>query len=121
VAGLSKLHAGPQPQNPVSGVGPEEATRLRCAGYNPEATIHDNGIGIQKENLARVFEPFFTSKGKLGTGIGLRVTKQLIERRGGQITLTSSTASGDSGTTVTVFYPIRTQCFILGSCRPSAS
>jgi PAS domain S-box-containing protein len=70
-----------------------------------EIVIRDTGTGIAQENLPRVFEPFFTTKGILGTGIGLWVAKQLITRRGGQITIASSTTSGNSGTTVSMFIP----------------
>jgi len=68
-------------------------------------TITDDGIGINKEHLGRIFEPFFTTKGNLGTGIGLWVTRQLLERRGGQISVSSSTAPGNSGTSVTIYIP----------------
>ncbi len=70
-----------------------------------EIVIRDTGTGIEPDNLPRVFEPFFTTKGILGTGIGLWVAKQLVARRGGQITVTSSTTHGSSGTTVTIFIP----------------
>jgi len=70
-----------------------------------EIVIRDTGIGIEPNNLPRVFEPFFTTKGILGTGIGLWVAKQLIARRGGQISITSSTTPKNSGTTVTIFIP----------------
>jgi PAS domain S-box-containing protein len=74
-------------------------------GDGVQTTIQDNGSGIQPENLARIFEPFFTTKGDLGSGIGLWVAKQLVERRGGQISVTSSTERGNSGTSVTIFMP----------------
>jgi signal transduction histidine kinase len=48
--------------------------------------------------LAQVFEPFFTTKGDLGTGIGLWVTKKLVEARGGEISIASSTENGNRGT-----------------------
>jgi PAS domain S-box-containing protein len=70
-----------------------------------EIVVRDTGIGIDQDNLPRVFEPFFTTKGILGTGIGLWVAKQLVSRRGGQITIASSTAPKNSGTTVTIFIP----------------
>lgn len=70
-----------------------------------EVVIRDTGTGIGSDNLPRVFEPFFTTKGILGTGIGLWVAKQLVTRRGGQISITSSTTSGNSGTSVTIFLP----------------
>lgn len=70
-----------------------------------QVEIRDTGSGIDNENLGRVFEPFFTTKGNLGTGIGLWVAKQLVERRGGQIAIASTTTPKKSGTTVTVFLP----------------
>jgi len=70
-----------------------------------EIVIRDTGSGIEQKNLPRVFEPFFTTKGILGTGIGLWVAKQLVSRRGGQISIASSTSAGNSGTTVTIFIP----------------
>jgi PAS domain S-box-containing protein len=74
-------------------------------GDGIQTIVRDEGIGISHENLERIFEPFFTTKGNLGTGIGLWVTKQLVERRGGQIAITSSTAPGKSGTSVTIQIP----------------
>ncbi|HTM15741.1 MAG TPA: PAS domain S-box protein [Terracidiphilus sp.] len=70
-----------------------------------EVVIRDTGVGIEQEHLPRVFEPFFTTKGILGTGIGLWVAKQLVSRRGGQISIASSTTPKNSGTTVTIFIP----------------
>ena len=70
-----------------------------------EIVVRDTGIGIEQENMARIFEPFFTTKGILGTGIGLWVAKQLVSRRGGQISVASSTTPKKSGTSVTIFIP----------------
>jgi signal transduction histidine kinase len=74
-------------------------------GDGIQVVIRDEGIGINPENLEKIFEPFFTTKGNMGTGIGLWVTKQLVESRGGQIAVTSSTGSGKSGTAVTIYLP----------------
>lgn len=74
-------------------------------GDGMQVVIRDQGVGIQQDHLEQVFEPFFTTKGNLGTGIGLWVAKQLMERRGGQISITSSTAPGSSGTLVTIYLP----------------
>jgi len=71
-----------------------------------EVTIRDHGIGIHKEHVNHVFEPFFTTKGSLGTGIGLWVVKQIVERHGGQITLTSNTEPEIAGTTIVIFLPL---------------
>jgi PAS domain S-box-containing protein len=70
-----------------------------------QTVIRDDGMGIKPENLERVFEPFFTTKGALGTGIGLWVAKELIERRGGRIGIVSNSEPASSGTTVTIFIP----------------
>lgn len=77
----------------------------RPSGDGIEIVVQDSGGGIEQENLAKIFEPFFTTKGSLGTGIGLWVTRQLIEKRGGTIDMTSSTAPRMSGSTLTIFIP----------------
>jgi PAS domain S-box-containing protein len=78
---------------------------ISSSGDGIQIVIRDNGTGISAENLPRVFEPFFTTKGDLGTGIGLWVAKQLVDGRGGQISINSDTQPGKTGTTVTVFIP----------------
>ena len=67
-------------------------------------TLKDNGIGISEEHLETIFDPFFTTKepGK-GTGLGLTVAHNLIEKSGGQLNI-SSTAG--QGTILTVRLPI---------------
>jgi PAS domain S-box-containing protein len=72
-----------------------------------EIFVLDRGTGISCENLDRVFEPFFSTKGPRGTGIGLWVARQLLEKRGGSINLQSSTDFPGSGTTVSVFIPFQ--------------
>jgi PAS domain S-box-containing protein len=73
-----------------------------------QTVIQDNGTGIEQKYMEKIFEPFFTTKGDLGTGIGLWVARQLVDRRGGQITVASSTEQRSSGTTVTIFIPFAT-------------
>ncbi len=70
-----------------------------------QVLISDNGTGIRSEFLGKVFEPFFTTKGDLGTGIGLWVSKQLVEKHEGRITVDSSTDPDRRGTSVTIFFP----------------
>ena len=65
--------------------------------------IRDTGSGIPQEHLKHLFEPFHTTKGEKGTGLGLYITKQLVERNGGQINVTSSAGNG---TTVTIRFPV---------------
>jgi signal transduction histidine kinase len=71
-----------------------------------EVDFSDNGVGIQQEHLDKVFEPFFTTKSNLGTGIGLWIVKQLIEKRGGKVTITSTTQRTVRGTTISIFLPL---------------
>jgi PAS domain S-box-containing protein len=80
---------------------------VRTEGDAIQVVISDTGSGIPREHLDKVFEPFFTTKGNLGTGIGLWVAKQLVERHGGQISISSSTDRGNSGTIVTMTFPFR--------------
>ena len=56
--------------------------------------ISDTGPGIPEENQRRIFEPFFSTKGERGTGLGLYITKQLVERNGGKISMKSKVGRG---------------------------
>ncbi len=56
--------------------------------------ISDSGPGIPKENLNRIFEPFYSTKAEKGTGLGLYITKQLVERNGGKISVKSKPGQG---------------------------
>jgi len=51
--------------------------------------VADNGTGIPESHLHRIFDPFFTTKDDTGTGIGLWVTRELVEKNGGRITVRS--------------------------------
>jgi hypothetical protein len=59
-----------------------------------KVAIADNGPGIRKEHQSRVFDPFFTTKGSTGTGIGLWVTRGLVEKYGGCIRFRSAPRYG---------------------------
>jgi PAS domain S-box-containing protein len=67
--------------------------------------IEDDGPGIAAENLTRIFEPFFTTKEDVGTGLGLWVAKEIVERHGGAIEATSGTAVDLPGAVFTVTLP----------------
>jgi PAS domain S-box-containing protein len=68
-------------------------------------TIADSGIGIPKNNAARVFEPFFTTKEQQGTGLGLWVASGIVNRLRGSIRMRSSVSPGKSGTCFSIFLP----------------
>ena len=87
----------------------ETSRTVKLDGDGIRIVISDTGRGIRREHLSRVFEPFFTTKGNLGTGIGLWIAKQLVERHEGQISISSSAEPDNSGTTVTVFLPFESR------------
>jgi PAS domain S-box-containing protein len=68
-------------------------------------TIVDNGPGIPAEIRPRLFEPFVTTKKDVGTGLGLWVCKNIVERHGGSIRLKSVGRSDGSWTAFSVFLP----------------
>lgn len=76
--------------------------------------IRDNGVGMSAEDLARAFEPFYSTKGERGTGLGLTMCRQLIERHGGMIRLDSMPRMGTTVTMVLVQAPSHQ----MTECRP---
>jgi signal transduction histidine kinase len=58
-----------------------------------QVTVQDDGAGIAPENLARLFQPYFTTK-KHGTGLGLFVTRKLVADHGGTVEFVSSPGEG---------------------------
>ena len=66
-------------------------------------TIEDNGKGINKESLKRIGEPFFTTKEK-GTGLGVKLSNEIIELHNGSIKYSSKEKIG---TTVKITLPLK--------------
>ena len=67
-------------------------------------TIADTGVGIAEEDKARLFAPFFTTKKDVGTGLGLWITRDLLEKKGGHIRVRSRD-SNPSGTVMSIYLP----------------
>lgn len=67
--------------------------------------VGDTGSGIPADVQRRLGEPFFTTKGQRGTGLGLWVTRSILSRYGGEIQLRSSTAAEHHGTVFSIFLP----------------
>lgn len=65
------------------------AIRIECGCSAGKGTIAiaDNGHGIPPEYMERIFEPFFTTKNDVGTGIGLWVSRDLVEKNGGMLSV----------------------------------
>jgi len=79
--------------------------RLRRRNREIHIVVADNGHGIPAEHIDQIFEPFFTTK-KVGTGLGLALSKRIVERNQGRISLRSSVRPGKSGTTFRISLPI---------------
>jgi signal transduction histidine kinase len=71
-----------------------------------KVTFMDNGTGITPVHRKRIFEPFFTTKKNVGTGLGLWLTANLVEKHQGTLRVRSSVVPGRSWTAVSVFLPI---------------
>ena len=69
-----------------------------------EVKISDTGQGIPKEDLSRIFEPFYTTKGQSGNGLGLAVTWGIIDNHNGTINVESELGQG---TTFIVHLPLQ--------------
>lgn len=70
-------------------------------------SIADTGSGIAPQDRARIYQPFFTTKGERGTGLGLWVSAGIIDRIGGSIRVWSGRRPGHSGTCFSVFLPCK--------------
>lgn len=80
-------------------------------GNDIEIVVHDTGVGISKQNLDRIFDPFYTTKdvsrnpdpdAVLGTGLGLHLVKQMVEMMDGKIEVQSAP---DKGTAFRLLFP----------------
>jgi C4-dicarboxylate-specific signal transduction histidine kinase len=65
----------------------------RAQDKNIVLTFEDTGVGIPKQNLTRIFDPFYTTKEK-GTGLGLAVSQNIIEKLGGSLAVKSESDKG---------------------------
>ncbi|MDR3539281.1 MAG: PAS domain S-box protein [Acetobacteraceae bacterium] len=85
---------GPQADDHRAGLAPGSYIRL---------AVHDTGVGMERHVLARVAEPFFTTKGVgKGTGLGLSMVKGFVEQSGGGLAIESTPGEG---TVVTLWLP----------------
>ena len=79
---------------------------IRCTqkDFYVDVQVEDNGSGITSEQMTRIFDPYFTTKqGKSGTGLGLYITKKVVEDHNGSIKVDSTP---DVGTTFTIRLPL---------------
>lgn len=83
-------------------------------------TVGDNGSGIEPSIQRRLGEPFFTTKGQRGTGLGLWVTRSIVQRWGGEIQLRSSVDPQRHGTVFSIFLPTNLRPRIVDAPEPGA-
>ncbi|MGZ4899829.1 MAG: PAS domain-containing sensor histidine kinase [Candidatus Angelobacter sp.] len=69
-------------------------------------TILDTGSGIAPQHVKDLFQPFFTTKEDVGTGLGLWITRNIIEKHGGAIHVRSRTGPEKHGTVFSIFLPL---------------
>ncbi|RZU42607.1 sensor histidine kinase [Edaphobacter modestus] len=79
--------------------------RVKKSGKEVQLIISDNGHGIPREHSEKIFTPFFTTKQGRGSGLGLALSKRIIDRHRGTIRMRSSVLPGKSGTTFRISLP----------------
>ena len=72
---------------------PVVISTARLSDKRLAVTVADRGMGINPDNLARIFDPYFTTR-RAGTGLGLPIAKNIIEGLGGTISVTSTPGAG---------------------------
>lgn len=99
--------------NSLDAIGPDGKIVLRAsASCDPftgkrrvRITVSDCGCGMSAATAGRIFDPFFTTKGSVGTGLGLWVCKQLVEKNGGSIKVRSKIDGQHRGTSFSILLP----------------
>lgn len=74
--------------------GGEVRLTTRTAAESILISVEDNGVGIPSEARQQIFEVFYSTKGNRGTGLGLAVTKKIVEEHGGRIAVDSAPVQG---------------------------
>jgi len=97
--------------NAIDAIGKEGGGTITIATSREEVDgnehvridLTDSGCGIDKENLTKIFEPFYSTKGQKGTGLGLAMVWGIIDKHNGKIDVESEPGSG---TTFTIHLPV---------------
>jgi signal transduction histidine kinase/DNA-binding response OmpR family regulator len=84
----------------------EITTRPSLKPKSADLEVRDSGQGMPESVRARIFEPFFSTKGPKGSGLGLAVAYSIIQRRGGQISVESTSGAGTTFTLNLPYVPI---------------
>jgi len=81
------------------------ATDAKTGDSMVRITVADTGVGMDKVTLKRLFEPFYTTKGAAGTGLGLWVTDEIVRKHKGHIQLRSCQVPSQTGTEFVLHLP----------------
>ncbi len=81
------------------------ATHPKNGQHGVRATVADTGLGMSADVKNHLFEPFQSTKGNNGNGLGLWISKGIIDKHRGSIQVRSSTRPGKSGTVFSIFIP----------------
>jgi signal transduction histidine kinase len=82
-----------------------EGTNWTTGKKSVVVTIADTGSGMPPHTMSQIFEPFFTTKGAKGTGLGLWISREIVERHSGHLRVKSSRTARRSGTVFTLWLP----------------
>jgi signal transduction histidine kinase len=115
--------------NAVEAAGPKGRIRIRVEhadagewqGAGAIIEVADSGPGIPATTAKNLFQPFFTTKGMQGTGLGLWVSMGIVQKHGGSITLVKSTEPDLPGARFRVFLPARTLTQLAGTEQQNES
>jgi len=96
---MNSIQAMPEGGNVEVSIGKEQVTPMTDTGGTAELTlclkVKDEGMGISKEALEHIFEPFYTTKGSSqGTGLGLSIAQDIVQDHGGWIVAESELGRG---------------------------
>ena len=93
-----------------SGIVKLHVSRSTCSGQPcVRITVADNGTGIDAATLPRIFEPLFTTRESVGSGLGLWVSKQILDKHHGSIHVRTRTDGAHRGTTFSVVIPVNAE------------
>jgi signal transduction histidine kinase/ActR/RegA family two-component response regulator len=88
-------------------------------GSSARFWVADNGAGMTQEVIARIFEPFYSTKGERGTGLGLSASHGIIENYGGDINVTSEPGKGTRFEVILPLHETETATKVAAPAAPS--
>ncbi len=89
--------------NAMSGSGVLRISTIQASDDSLAIEVEDNGAGISETEMSKLFVPFYTSRDD-GTGLGLPISKRIVEQHGGEISIKSQLGKG---TCITIILPIK--------------